>query len=694
MILHGELFLDLAVYIAVTYLITQIDIFSKVIIGDKTKSKDKLHLNLILGLVCVLVFIIWGEYALGLYIILSGRLLGFPYGIIAGVVVAVYRVNFNLNVYPWGLESLLVGLISDAYHFSKLKNIEYYWRDLVISFGLALAFVVIDANLAIIPFEFLLYFIIFWITLTIISNHKLRTIRIKSQEKKLRDFERAYSSLKGLNLINKRMASNFTLDETYETLVEIGCEQLGIETGGLLLIEEEVECFEVKVLTGLKYEQFKKLKYLTNQGCLKKVLRAKNIYIIKDLVNSHLGECFSIKDDKFKSMLVSPIFIEENVKGVMFFLEKEVNYFNINDLLAIRTIANQAPLLIKKARVFEKMERNVASLSILQRTSNEINSTLNLEEVLERTVDMIMGTMGVSMVYLFLFDQKVEKLNLVSSAGIPDNNEKEDLIFAIKTIAKDVIKEGKLIIQDDISQKIEDKFNLFNIMSIISIPLKVRGEYIGAINAVQTDFKRNFREADKRFLTTLSNQVAISIENARMYKQMEEMATKDGLTKLYNHSYFQKALKKELNKAKRYQRELSLLMLDIDNFKAFNDTYGHQAGDEVLKELAQVLMDNTREPDLVARYGGEEFAIILPETDRQGAIKLGRRLNQAVRDMVVEYKEEKLKVTISIGVSTCCPKQHAESLINAADKALYQAKEEGKDKLCIADGDQVKAKKP
>ncbi|MCK8818049.1 diguanylate cyclase [Natroniella sulfidigena] len=684
MSLYGELFLELIIYIAITYLIIQSDIFSEILIGNNIELKDKLYLNLVLGLISLGALIIFGEYALGLYIILSGRLLGFPYGIIAGVIAAVYRVNFNFNIYPWGLESLLLGIISDSYHLSKLKNIDYYWRDLIISSGLAFTLILADVGFKNTILVFIHYFIIFWIVLTIISNYRSKAVRIKSQERRLKDFKRAYNSLKGLNLINEKMASNFSLDETYETLVEIGCEQLEIESGGLLLIEDGVEYFEVKVLAGLEYDYFKKMRYLTEKGCLKRILRAKKSYIIKDLTKSELGECFSLTDDKFKSMLVSPVFIDEEVKGIMFFLEEEANYFNANDLLAIRTIVDQAPLLIKKAGVFERMERNVASLSTLQRTSNTINSTLDLEEVLTLTVDMIMGTMGVSMVCLFLFDQETGQLKLASSTGIPDNNEQEDLVFAIKTLAKEVIKQKQPIIQDNISQYLEDEFNLFNIMSVIGIPLAIRGDYIGVITALQTGFKREFKETDKKFLTTLANQVAISIENAKMYEQMEKVARKDGLTKLYNHSYFQKVLKKEVDKVKRYQRDLSLLMLDIDNFKLFNDTYGHQAGDEVLKELAQVLVENTREPDLVARYGGEEFVIILPETDRQGAVELGVRLNKSVREMTVDYQNEKLNVTVSIGVANYQDGQQAEELINAADNALYQAKEAGRDQTCVA----------
>ncbi len=168
-------------------------------------------------------------------------------------------------------------------------------------------------------------------------------------------------------------------------------------------------------------------------------------------------------------------------------------------------------------------------------------------------------------------------------------------------------------------------------------------------------------------------------------REFEQKATKDGLTGLYNHSYFQDVLDAEIERAIRYNNNLSVLMLDIDNFKSFNDTYGHQAGDEVLKHLGKLLEKNRRQSDIIARYGGEEFAVILTETDKDGAAIVGERINKVVRNMVVKYKEYELKITVSIGCSELKLKENdsKKELINRADKALYKAKELGKDQLYI-----------
>ncbi|MBM7555940.1 sensor domain-containing diguanylate cyclase [Halanaerobacter jeridensis] len=488
-----------------------------------------------------------------------------------------------------------------------------------------------------------------------------------------------YDNLQVLSEINEKTISQFSLDDTYQTLVDIGCQELGIDYGALFLTDNGQ--LEVKAICGLNNEYFK-LHYSLSNSILKKA--KSEILIVDNLQQAKTKNKYSqdlFIAEGFKSLLAAPIFVDDELEGLLLFLHSDVNYFSQEDFLPVETITTQAPLVIKKAKIFQKMERNVAGLSILQRTSSTINSTLNLEEVFNLTVDVIMGTMGVSMSGLFLLDESKENLNLVASTGVPGGEAEEKLIAKTQELCWRVIENKEAAIEDEIPDE-HNELDTFNMKSGMIIPLIIRGEVIGAVAAGQVGFKRNFTEADTRFVTTLANQIAIAIENARMYNQMEELATKDGLTKLYNHSHFQEILAKEIEKAKRYERDLSLLMMDIDNFKDFNDTYGHQVGDEVLKELARLLKKEARESDIVARYGGEEFAVILPETDLNGAVEMGKRLNKAIRNMVIKYEGLEIKITVSIGASSYHEGKSQKKLINDSDDALYQAKDHGKDQTC------------
>ncbi len=158
---------------------------------------------------------------------------------------------------------------------------------------------------------------------------------------------------------------------------------------------------------------------------------------------------------------------------------------------------------------------------------------------------------------------------------------------------------------------------------------------------------------------------------------------KDGLTDLYNHKYFENSLENEVERSERYGNHLSLLMIDVDNFKKYNDTYGHLAGDKLLQNIAAAIKKNTRKIDLAARYGGEEFAVILPSTPRtlktrrEGLEKVGERLLDSVRNM------DHGTITISIGAATYQKGETLAGLIERADKALYKAKNKGKDRFVI-----------
>ncbi len=170
-----------------------------------------------------------------------------------------------------------------------------------------------------------------------------------------------------------------------------------------------------------------------------------------------------------------------------------------------------------------------------------------------------------------------------------------------------------------------------------------------------------------------------------LHSELTRLATTDGLTGLYNHRMFQERLTEEIMRAKRYKRKLFILMIDIDHFKKFNDMYGHQTGDEVLKTVARIIKENTRSIDFAARYGGEEFVIILPDTDCKNALTVAERLRKAVENFPFFLKDgTKTKITISIGIA-CYPEDSVDKddLIKKADKALYHAKQTGRNRTVL-----------
>jgi two-component system, cell cycle response regulator len=172
-----------------------------------------------------------------------------------------------------------------------------------------------------------------------------------------------------------------------------------------------------------------------------------------------------------------------------------------------------------------------------------------------------------------------------------------------------------------------------------------------------------------------------NIENA-YHEEIYRLTTIDGLTQVYNKRYFIETLEREIGRAHRYRRDLSLIMFDIDHFKVINDSYGHLAGDHVLKQLASVIRSRIRREDILARYGGEEFAIILPEIDSYNALQFAEKIRSLVEMASFKFEEADIPVTISIGVASLTPElQEPHEFIRVADEHMYEAKQSGRNRV-------------
>jgi diguanylate cyclase (GGDEF)-like protein len=221
------------------------------------------------------------------------------------------------------------------------------------------------------------------------------------------------------------------------------------------------------------------------------------------------------------------------------------------------------------------------------------------------------------------------------------------------------------------------------VLSVPLIPLEPGGRTHGLITVARGE--QPFSEEDREMLRSLAAQATLALENVDLHVQVSRQAVTDELTGLANHGRFQELLGYEIEQVRRYGHPLGLIMLDIDDFKAINDTYGHQQGDVVLRRVARVVADNSREADYPARYGGEEMALILPHTDMEGTYAIAERIRTAVEGLRIPRKDQNgtLRVTASVGVVASSEGQKDE-LIAEADAALYEAKRQGKNRTVRA----------
>lgn len=214
--------------------------------------------------------------------------------------------------------------------------------------------------------------------------------------------------------------------------------------------------------------------------------------------------------------------------------------------------------------------------------------------------------------------------------------------------------------------------------AILWAPIQA-GEVRGLVAAAR---ETPFTSEESELFRIFSLQGVAAFKNLLLYEQVRSLAIRDGLTGLYNYRYFWEVLHREVELARRYSHPLSLLFLDIDDFKKVNDTLGHQVGDSVLKALGTYLQGAVRQADLVCRYGGEEFVILLSETDSKKARTSAERLRRGISQITVNLPEQELHFTVSIGVAKLEPAMDGDNLVKAADAALYRAKQTGKNRVC------------
>ncbi len=256
-------------------------------------------------------------------------------------------------------------------------------------------------------------------------------------------------------------------------------------------------------------------------------------------------------------------------------------------------------------------------------------------------------------------------------------------------ISESVLNSGKAVVVEDISRTRINMAPLdwqYKTSSFISYPILIGDRRIAVMNFTDKAGGTPFEERDLQLLDSIAPQIAVAIDRTslkNMAGEFEQLSVTDALTGLLNRRYLEKRLSEEIQRSKRHRFPMSMMMLDVDEFKSYNDTYGHLAGDTALKILAGVLQDILRGADVAARYGGEEFAVLLPQTTASEAGVIAERLRQRIEHTIFP----KRKVTVSIGIAACSKEvETPDDIIEAADHALYEAKNHGRNNVQIYDG--------
>ncbi len=325
------------------------------------------------------------------------------------------------------------------------------------------------------------------------------------------------------------------------------------------------------------------------------------------------------------------------------------------------------------------LDLRMEHLQTLFEVGKAISSILDRNQLQHTILETVVKVMRADKGSLMLLDDNEKTLTIGVAMGLTDEVIQKTRVGLGEPIAGYVIESGKPLFVEDVAADplfATLKRDRVSGGTMICVPLRAKDKLLGVINVSRTE-PHSFTQASFQLFMNLANQAAIAIENARLYSY----AVTDEMTKVYNHRYFQQRLDEEIQRAGRYDGTVAMIILDVDHFKKFNDTYGHAEGDRVLKAVAKLIEKSVREIDVVARYGGEEFCVILPEKDIEGAFIPCERIRTAIENHDFRINGQRVPITVSLGI--CSFPAYARDkteLIVRADTALYYSKGGGRNR--------------
>lgn len=355
--------------------------------------------------------------------------------------------------------------------------------------------------------------------------------------------------------------------------------------------------------------------------------------------------------------------------------------------------AEQVLRFVQAELVFRSVERSRYEHERFFNASALLCEALTIEQVLDTAFAAASQIVDHDVAAVSIFDRDRNRHRVYSvrvhesGTGMVDEQKLSGLEFRPNSgLVAMVVKNKHYLpaggeIRDPSAAIYTKRIKLKDAQSLLVLPLLSADEAIGTF-LLASRRPRRFGKDVREMLRVIANQVAVSMQNAMMYRKMETMATTDGLTGLTNHRSFQERFGDLLARSARHGHQAAMLLCDVDHFKNVNDTYGHPVGDEVLRRVAAVLRKATRKIDIPARYGGEEFAVVLEATDLDGALRLAERIREDVGALVLDSDQGTFQITMSVGVASFPDdSRDRAALIERADMALYHAKETGRNRV-------------
>ncbi|MCM3242559.1 diguanylate cyclase [Cytobacillus oceanisediminis] len=373
---------------------------------------------------------------------------------------------------------------------------------------------------------------------------------------------------------------------------------------------------------------------------------------------------------EMRSVLYAPLKGKQGVYGVLQVIAPNTMIFPKNEIEFITLLANTAGSALENAQLYQQSKRLIADLQLINETSHRLNSNLRLTETMNYMADQILHSFDAEEAGFILINSENADVNVIQgSTEFFQTKEAEDYIHYIR---KKIIKEKESLFIGDFSLQFEGAASLYK--SIMAVPMTQSGVLKG-FALVMHSSPYHFSFETFKLLQSLIHHSTLAFTNSMLREELEKMVVTDHLTKLYSRSYLDDRIHQSMNE----DHEGTFMLVDIDDFKLVNDTYGHQVGDEIIIQVANLINSNIRSTDIGARWGGEELALYLPGVSLSAGVLIAERIVRKVCQITDP------QVTISCGISYWSrgKKDSYAALFKRADRALYTAKNTGKNKVII-----------
>ena len=503
-----------------------------------------------------------------------------------------------------------------------------------------------------------------------------------AHEQSLLSLEQRKSAQLGLlEEVGRQVTNSLDQKEILERTLEIVVNKFGFAEATIsLLVNENI--LEVAAISGTQdFGYHRGFQQKAGQGIIGHVAETRAAYIAPDV--SQDPYYFS-SAERNGSAIGVPLLDKENLLGVIYVESLKRNELQSDDVQTLQALANQVATSLQKARLYERTQAHLQIMTTLQSISHTVTSSLDLDEILNNVIQLLKNSFGYSYLSIYLLEEG--SLYMGAQLGYPDTQIIYEIPVTSGVIGRTArTKETQFV--RNVSQDSDFLPASYEVRNEIAVPLIKDNNVLGVLN-VESKGEIPLNENDVNLLNTLAGSVAVAIDNARLHAEVKLMAMTDVVSGLANRRAFDETLYGEITRASRYSHPISLIILDLDSFKEYNDKWGHPAGDIRLREIADLLRLNVRDPDLAARYGGEEFALILPNTSKGGAIRLAERLRQSAEASAPRRSDGTYPIpgyTISLGVATYPDDATSmEELLLMADNAELMAKRLGKNQVYAA----------